>query len=169
MVLAVEIWRGVYEEFGLEVVLGAMKNAEQRREFWLESRVDDVLKESWRKFVEESWLGSRGEFLEVGIAYARVGMKRFVEEMAHAHRDEDIGSAIELWRGLNEEGPTTTERLRHWGGHECSAWIDREHVWSEGFGRVTPRILELAIELAENRRGIVVGLEGGCLAQKELD
>ncbi|MYD51979.1 MAG: hypothetical protein F4W93_10915 [Dehalococcoidia bacterium] len=103
MALAVEIWRGVYEEFGHWDVVGAMDEAEEKREFWFGSKVDGALKESWRRFLEESWIDSRGEFLEIGIAKYRPRPKKFLVEMAYTHRDGDMGRAIELWRGYEPE------------------------------------------------------------------
>ena len=109
LALAVEIWRGVYEEFKPENIAGAIYEAKERREFWFGSEVDAVLEESWTKFLDESWLASRGEFLEVGIAGARARFKRVLVDMAHAHRDGDMGTAIELWRGYKPDVVTRAE------------------------------------------------------------
>ncbi len=163
MALAVEIWRGVYEEFGHWDVVGAMEEAEEKREFWFGSKVDGALKESWRRFLEESWLGSRGEFLEIGIAEYRASVKRFLVEMAHAHRDGDIGRAIELWRGYEPHVVTRAERLemeRHWEEQGWSGFMrafGHEPVFSEGPVEMEPWMLERRIEQAEERGELWLG------------
>ncbi len=161
--LGVEIWRWVYAEFEPEIIVGAMDEAKERREFWLGSEVDAVLKESWTKFVKESWLGSRGEFLEIGIAEYRAGAKRFLVDMAHAHRDGDMGTAIELWRGYEPHVMTRAERLeieRHWEELGWSGFMrafGHEPDLSEGSGEMKPWMLELAIEQAEERGEMWLG------------
>ena len=150
MELAVEIWRRVYEEVDVETVVAAMEEAEERGEYWFGSRVDGALKKSWRKFVEESWGCSRGEFLKVGIGDYWGEAKRFVVEMAEAHRDDDIGAAIESWKGY-EDMLTIGERLE----------LERRYAdWAEeDYGGMTAvRMLELVMEEAALRGELWLGL-----------
>ena len=165
MALAVEIWRRVYEEFEPEIIVGAMDEAKERKEFWFGSEVDAVLKESWTKFVEESWLGSRGEFLDIGIAGYRAGAKRFLVEMAHAHQDGDMSTAIELWRRYKPNVVTRAERLemegqRHWEEQGWSGFMrafGQEPVFSEDTVEMEPWMLERVIEQAEERGELWLG------------
>ena len=164
MALAVEIWRGVYEEFKPENIAGAIYEAKERRESWFGSEVDAVLEESWTKFLDESWRASRGEFLEVGIAGARARFKRVLVDMAHAHRDGDMGTAIELWRGYIPDVVTQAERLeteRHWEEQGLSSFMRsfgaEPPVLSEGPVELEPRLLESGMELAENRGELWLG------------
>ena len=50
-------------ELDPQLLESGMELAENRGELWLGSRVDAVLKESWRKFVEDSYVASRDDYI----------------------------------------------------------------------------------------------------------
>ncbi len=167
--LALEIWRRVYEEVGPETLVAAMDEAEERREYWFGARVDAALKESWSKFVKESWLASRGEFFELGTADWLPRSKRFVVEMADAHQGEDIGLAIEIWRGFRNVRRTAEEadelkRAMAEGDAFMRLmaerrWVDWVEVSSEDLRdvRMTPDMLVWVLEQAEERGELWLG------------
>lgn len=158
--LAVEIWRRVYEEVGPETLVAAMDEAEERREYWFGARVDAALKESWSKFVKESWLASRGEFFELGTTDWLPRSKRFVVEMADAHQGEDIGLAIEIWRGFRNVRRTAEEADElKWTMAEGGllGWVG--DISSEDLRdvRMTPDMLVMVMEHAEERGELWLG------------
>lgn len=147
-----------------------MDEAEEKREFWFGARVDAALKESWSKFVNESWLASRGEFFELGTTGWPPDSKRFVVKMAEAHQGDDIGLAIEIWRRFKYVRRTRREAVElKRSGEQMYAF--QRHLAEKGLGtfprepsvdelmevEIEPGILVWAMEQADERGELWLG------------